>query len=481
MTSKPPNILLVVADGMQERTIDPEHPCRTPHLQRLMTRGVRVRNAYTPLPTCSPARASLMTGLLPHNHGVLEVEHTVDPDQSMLRADRPHWAQRLRDAGYATAYFGKWHIERTAELDRFGWDVHDIRGAKAHRDSSQKGGVMAEAPLDPQTVRYYRGPAGYNDALQYGVTDVPPERRQIGLPTRLAAEHLAVAPAGLPWCCCVSFYEPNEALVVGREAYEQYDLDRLPLPASLRDDLHGRPALYRREQAIWNGTPDEVWRQVLACYYGRITEIDAQLGRLLDVLEASGQLEDTVVVFTSDHGRYVGAHGMDAHNFGAFEEAYRIPMVVAGPGVAADAATDARVGLHDLCPTICDLTGTTAPDRIDGRSFATLLRDPPAVEGDFREGYAEYHGTRFRLSQRVYWKGPWKYVFNGFDHDEMYNLQDDPYELVNLAGREEHAGRARHMMAQIWRYARQTGDHTICNTHYHSMRFGIVGPEVSDG
>jgi arylsulfatase A-like enzyme len=475
-----PNILLVVADGMQGRTVAPEHACRTPHLERLMERGTRIGNAYTPLPTCSPARASLMTGLLPHNHGVLEVEHAVDPDQSVLRTDRPHWAQHLRQAGYATAYFGKWHIERSGELEKYGWDTHDIHGAAAHRTASQRGGSGDGVPLDPSTVRTYSGPQGYNDTLQYGVTDLPPQERQIGRPAALAAKYLQEASGDRPWCCCVSYYEPNEALVVGREAYNQYDVESLPLPANLRDELIDRPGIYRRSKQVWDGVSDEVWRQALACYYGRITEIDAQVGLLLDVLEKTGQTEDTLVIFTADHGRYMGAHGMDAHNFGAFEEIYHVPMIVAGPSVAAGAFTDARVGFHDLCPTLCELAAVEAPQVPDSCSFAPLLADPSGCEDTYRQGYAEYHGTRFRTTQRVYWEGAWKYIFNGFDYDELYNLADDPHELKNLAAEPQCADKARHLMAQIWRRAAQTQDHTLVNTHYPSMRFGVVGPEVGD-
>lgn len=473
-----PNILLVVADGMQARTLDPNHPCQTPHLQRLGERGVRIRNAYTCLPTCSPARASMMTGLLPHNHGVLEVEHGVDADQSVLRANHPHWAQRLRDAGYATAYFGKWHIERSGDLDRFGWDTVETRGAKAHRDSSQTGSAVADVALDPATVRVYHGPDGYNDTLQYGVTDVPPCERPIGRPAAQAGEFLQHASRDRPWCCCVSYYEPNEALIVGREAHRQYDADTLPLPASLRDDLRDRPAIYRREQAIWKDLPDTVWRQALACYYGRITEIDDQVGRLINVLETTGNIDNTLVIFTADHGRYMGAHGLDAHNFGAFEEAYNIPMVAAGPGIARGVATDARVGIQDLCPTICELASVD-PIRVpDSRSFAPLLTDPATAASTFRQGYAEYHGTRFRMTQRIYWENEWKFVFNGFDYDELYNLENDPHEMRNLIDHPETVDRARHMMTRIWARIRETDDRTLLNTHYHSMRFARVGPSA---
>ena len=120
MTSSP-NILFLMADQLRADVLRPEHPCVAPNLKGLAARGVSFARAYTPNAVCSPARASLMTGLLPHNHGVLEVTHCVDDDQCCLRTDRAHWAQRLQSSGYRTGYFGKWHVERSHELERFGW------------------------------------------------------------------------------------------------------------------------------------------------------------------------------------------------------------------------------------------------------------------------------------------------------------------------------------------------------------------------
>src|SRR5690606_12243037 len=116
-----PNLLFLMTDQMQGRVLDPAHPCITPNFDSLAARGIRFTRAYTPNAVCSPARASLMTGLLPHNHGVLCVTHTVDEDQAVLRKEHPHWAQRFVEAGYRTGYFGKWHVERSNELAQFGW------------------------------------------------------------------------------------------------------------------------------------------------------------------------------------------------------------------------------------------------------------------------------------------------------------------------------------------------------------------------
>ena len=481
--AKQPNILLFVPDGMQGRALARDHVCRTPNFERLAQRGVRLANAHTVLPTCSPARASLMTGLLPHNHGVLQVEHCVDDDQSVLRTGHPHWAQRLSDAGYQTAYFGKWHIERSLDLSNFGWQINHSAGGKGHRkaaDGAAKG-TTGDVPLDPSLTRYQVGPDAYNRTLHYGVTDVPPSERPLSVPTGQACEFLAEAGDGKqPWCCCVSYFDPNEALIVGREAFDQYDVASLDLPANLRDDMSDRPNLYRRQQLIFEGLTDDEWRMARACYYGRITEIDEQFGRLVAQLESTGQIDNTIVIVTADHGRYLGGHGMEAHNFGAFEEIYNIPLIAAGPGLAQGVESEARVGLLDLCPTIAELADAEAIEVPDSRSFASLLRDPEIEAPNFTTGYAEYHGTRFPLCQRVLWDGPWKFVFNGFDFDELYNLEDDPWEMTNLAQRAEHAEKVREMMSQIWRKVHGTGDDALLNTHYYSMRFAAVGPNAGE-
>ncbi len=471
-----PNILLFVADGMQARTASPDSPCLTPNLDRLAARGVRFERAYCSTPVCSPSRGSLMTGLLPHNHGVLEVEHGRDPDQCVLRDDKRHFAQQLVASGYATGYFGKWHVERTNRLEDFGWQVNGVKSAE-HVKHLGKGDVGGSMDLDPALSRWIDGPVpGYRRILHYGVIDTPPEERYPQLTVDDALHFLEARDDAAPWCCTVSFSEPNEALVVSRSTLERYDLDAIDLPENRCDDFSGKPNLYRRVARATADTTDDEWRMARACYYGRITELDEQLGRLLDWLEASGQSENTLVVVTSDHGRYVGAHGYDAHNFGAFEEIYRIPLVVAGPGVESGVVSEALVQLGDLGPTLLEMSGAPGIPEADFRSFAPLLREPEENAADFSTAYAEYHGTRFPLCQRIWWEGDWKFVFNGFDFDELYDLADDPGELTNLANLPEHRERVERMMAAIWKRVRDTGDRAILESHYLSMRFAAIGP-----
>ena len=182
-----PNILFLMTDQMQGRVLDADHPCITPNFDKLAARGVRITRAYTPNAVCSPARASLMTGRLPHSHGVLTVTHCVDPDQSVLRTGQAHWAQHLQRAGYRTGYFGKWHVHRGRDLTPFGWDVDCHEASDAYRARRQQ--VHDARGRDWQwPVRCeIGGDRGYRSSMLYGAVDAPPEQRMVGITSALAS------------------------------------------------------------------------------------------------------------------------------------------------------------------------------------------------------------------------------------------------------------------------------------------------------
>jgi arylsulfatase A-like enzyme len=251
----------------------------------------------------------------------------------------------------------------------------------------------------------------------------------------------------------------------------------MPLPANFFDDLSDRPNMYQRQQQIGAELGRAHWQSALAAYYGRITELDQMTGRLIDKLSTAGELENTIVVFVADHGRYVGSHGFDAHNFGGFEEIYRIPLVMAGPGIAAGEVRDNPISIADLGTTLCEIGSGHNLGHPDSASFLPLLGDENVDQSpDFVCGYAEYHGTRFPLMQRILWKDGWKFVFNGFDFDELYHLDEDPHEMRNRIDEPELRERVDDMMTEIWRRVQATGDRTIWESHYFSMRFASVGP-----
>ena len=127
------------------------------------------------------------------------------------------------------------------------------------------------------------------------------------------------------------------------------------------------------------------------------------------------------------------------------------------------------------------MAGAQPIENIDSRSFSSLLGDPLEEEANFASSFAEYHGTRFTMQQRILWEGPWKFVFNGFDYDELYNLREDPHELNNLASEPDQQDRIKAMMAKIWAILEKTNDRSLLGTHYTPMRIGVVGPNSAKG
>jgi arylsulfatase A-like enzyme len=456
-----------MVDQCRADVLDRAHPCATPHLDALAARGVRFTRAYTPNAVCSPARASLMTGLLPHNHGVLHVTHNVDSDQCVLRTAHPHWAAHLAAAGYRTAYFGKWHVEHTGDPRPFGW-------AEGAPEPHHEGNDEPAADLPRLRLEH---PAGYAPVWLYGVQDCPIEHTSGGRICAQAATFLADSLRAVqPWCCFVSLPEPHDPFVCTRDHRARYHAADLPLSPSFGDDLRDKPGLYQRVREML-ALEAEQHREAAACYFALVTQIDTLLGRLIALVADAGRLDDTIIVFTTDHGEHLGAHGLYCKNIGAFEEVYRIPLVMAGPGIArCGELSPARVGLHEIGPTLLELAGAPPLPATDGASFKNLLADA-GVDCERTQGYAEYHGGRLILTQRIVWDGDWKFVFNGFDRDELYHLGDDPHELTNLAARPEHAATCRRLMQRVWSEARRTGDHTLVATTYPSLRIAVVGPD----
>jgi arylsulfatase A-like enzyme len=478
MSEKKPNILFLMTDQMQGRVLEREHPCLTPNLDWLAAAGMRFTRAYTPNAVCSPARASLMTGLLPHNHGVLHVVHNTDSDQSVLRKDKPHWAQKLVSAGYRTGFFGKWHVERSHRLEQYGWQVHGEAGSELFKAARRRVVRDTDDSKQLSLAKYLDAPEGYSRELLYGVTDIPAERRDMGIVTTLAEDFLAEAmDADAPWCCFVSLKEPHDPFVCGADAYALYDPEALVLPPNADDDLRDKPGLYRKAGRTWAALSKRERKEAMACYYASITEIDRQFGRLIGLLQDRNLLANTIVVVTSDHGELLGAHGLYTKNISAMEEVYNIPSIVAAPGMAQGLTTDARVGLHDVGPTLLELAGCAPLGAPDSRSFAAVLRDPVQAAA-FRTGFAEYHGGRVWLTQRIVWDGDWKYVFNGFDADELYNLRDDPFEMTNLVDQPELDGVVRSLCAKMWDTIRRTNDRSLYNSNYPSLRLASYGPTV---
>lgn len=480
------NLLFLMTDQQRADTVAQGGPCLTPNLQALARSGADLRRCYAPNPICSPTRASIFTGLLPHAHGMTDVTHAVPPQRADLAPHLPFWTRSLERAGYRIGYFGKWHVERSDRLEDFGIDEYQV-------DLRQTGVVSHDGPLEP---RIEIEQPGYLPFLLAGVSDAPAAETREAELVDLGLDFLerVTSPEAddrRPWALFVSTEAPHDPYVVPRELYQRYDPDAIELPASYRDDLRGRPQVYARIQEAWRDLGEAEVRQAIACYYAACSGVDDQFGRLLDALERSGQADDTLVVFTSDHGDYLGAHGLFLKGVAPFEEAYRVPLLLRGPGIAPGTAVDEPVSLLDLGKTLSRLL-LDEEFGGHGRDLSGLLVDgsasavgPEAASAGMTaaapgqpQAFAEFHGQRLAYTQRIVWRGRHKYVFNGFDRDELYDLAADPHELVNLAERPESRELLAEMAAAMWREVRRTGDDTLAQAQYGMFRFAPVGPEA---
>jgi len=464
-----PNLLFLMTDQQRADTIESHTACQTPNLDKLVAGGTWFRRCYTVNPICSPARASLLSGVLPHSHGMVDVAHAVPSYRAKFDTTLPLWPQMLQRAGYDTAYFGKWHVERSHCLENFGFETYEIE------QYQQKLGLV-EVETDLIIRRVVRQ-KGYADFLLYGVSEEPvealPEYQMYS--DGISFLQKTAANPHRPWALFICTEAPHDPFVAPRSYYERYNLDDISPPPNFDSNLADKPAIYRRIQRVWENLTWDDYARATACYYANCTMVDDQIRRILATLDNLNMTENTIIVFTSDHGDYMAEHRLLLKGIPAFEGVYRIPLVLNGPGIAAGRQVSAIVSLLDLVPTLVQLT-IDAEFPCHGRSLLSLIR---GLETDWQsEAYAECHGQRFNYTQRVLWRDDYKYVFNGFDNDELYDLANDPHELQNLAGDPIQRPILEKLATRMWEIMHETGDKTMVEAQYGMFRFAPVGPKA---
>lgn len=481
MPERSPNLLFLIADQQQAATLEPGAPFPLPNLTRLAEGGVRFTNCYSPNPICAPARASMFTGLLPHSHGMVDNPHTVEAYRANLKDGLPFWSRELQRSGYHTAYFGKWHIERSLRLENFGFSEYETeanayQGYRSYRLSL---GLPENPPAPLDTVQVEHN--GYKPFVLSGVRPEPSEATlEHHLYSRGAdfIRRQAEAGGSKPWALVLSTLGPHDPYIVPQEYASRCDPARVPVPPSFYDTLADRPAIYRRLQSVWRSLEWEHFARAIASYYAFCTLIDDQVGRLLDALQATGQMENTLVVFVSDHGDYMGAHRLMLKGIPAFEQAYRVPLILSGPGLPAGLPIHQRVSQLDLAASLLPLL-TGEQFSCQGRSLRPLIAaewEGTPLNWDSQH-FAECHGQRFFYTQRVLWWQNYKYVFNGFDQDEFYNLSEDPHEMDNRAADPSYRPLIEEMSARMWQVMHTTGDYNMTEAEYGMFRFAPLGPQ----
>ena len=417
------NVLFLFSDEHRQDALGcAGHPLiHTPNLDALAARGTRFSNAYTSSPICVPARASLATGEYVHNTRCWS-------NAQAYQGEPQSWGHRLQEAGYPVDAIGKLHYRGT-EFDN-GFD-QEIMPLHIKDGIGWIKGLLRnhEAVLDCSAYAEEIGPgdSSYTDYDQ-GVT----ERACQWLANRSSQSD------NQPWTLFVSWLRPHYPLTCPAEFYRRYPLDQMDQARYL--EANQRPAhpvlqtLRRNFNYDDFFTPDS--RQIArASYYGLCSFLDAQVGKVLDALDASGQGEKTLIIYTSDHGDHNGDRGLWT-KMTLFDEAAAIPMIIAGPDVPENRVASTLTSLVDVYPTILGATG--APD--DGRTRPGLNLIQLAKKSWFdRPVLSEYHDGGSPTGMFMLRNARWKYNYYPGYAPELYDMKNDPGELDDLGQSDAHA------------------------------------------
>ena len=446
------NILLIVTDQHRYDTLGcyGSPKCRTPNIDSVASRGVRFDLAYTAANPCSPSRASLFTGLCPHKHHVLANDY-------VLNSEVPNLATELRRAGYNLGYAGKWHVDRAKVPSEYGFEGKDFPGygypprggvveglrfgGRAREPIPHYPDYLKEHGYDPPKVleAFYGDNPGVQGQEMYALQSGGVESSFECMVSEFTIELLrkfakAREKDGAPFFIWTNFWGPHTPCLVPEPYYSMYDPAAIPEEPSFTETWERKPFVQHLYEWFWGLSSGgwRSWRQIVARYWGYVTMLDDLVGRILTELSDLGLEDETLVVFTTDHGDMMGAHRLIEKGPFTYEQCYRLPLVAAHPDCESRGSIcDEFVYLHDLFPTLLDVGGITPPDVPDSASILDdiLGRKTPTGRDSV---YAAFYSQIFPYEQRMVRTRTRKLVYNRSDIGELYDLVNDPWEMCNL-------------------------------------------------
>jgi choline-sulfatase len=418
-----PNILLLMADQLAASWLPPygHDVVQAPHISALAAEGVVFESAYCPSPLCAPSRAALLTGRLPSRTGVYD-------NATELRASEPTVTHLLRAAGYATCLSGKMHFVGPDQLHGFEQRLTtDTYPADLDWTPDWR---LAPAERLPwyHTMESVLRPGVCEASMQMDYDDEVAHRAVRKL------RDLARDGREQPFFLTVSFTNPHDPWELRPRYWDRYKRAAIDLPAVAkiprsRADPH---SLRLRDMAGFDDMEltDEQLRTARHAYYAAISYVDERIGEVLGALAESGLRDDTIVLFTADHGELLGERGL-WYKMAFFDPAARVPLIVSAPGRLAARRVVEPVSLLDIAPTLLDLCGLESSGDLDGRSLAPALAGTDLVDADV---VAEYLAEGVTSPAVMLRRGRFKYVWCEDDPEQLYDLESDPHELANLAG-----------------------------------------------
>jgi len=475
---KRPNILIFMTDHQRGDTSLREHPAITPHLDALAAAGLTFTDLSCPSPHCCPARATFHTGLYPSRHGVW---NNVCNDQALRRGpydDVRLWSEDLAESGYEMAFTGKWHVSSRKRPADHGWRERSISGTKPREhgcDWEHYQRVSERGPTGERGEGQILRP-GYGTYTLYGQRDADPAGHDERTVAEGVEELARLSGGAEPWCLFVGLIGPHDPYFVPPEYLDLYRLDDVPAPAAFEDAFADKPRVYRRirDHGFGQLSPREV-REGVRHFWAYCSYLDALFGRVLDALDATGQADDTLVLYASDHGDYCGEHGLFAKGIPCFRGAYHVPGIVRWPaGLARPGRrVEELTSLADFGPTFLELAGVEPKRTFTGRSLVPFLTG--RTPDDWRdEIHTQCNGVELYYTQRSVRTKTHKYVFNGFDEDELYDLACDPDEMVNVSADPAYQAIQRDLVRRMWRFARRENDSAI--NSYITVSLAPWGP-----
>jgi len=446
-----PNLLFLFADDQRFDTIralgNPH--IRTPHLDSLVESGTTFSRAYImgshSGAVCMPSRAMLLTGRslfrLQEKGGVIPDEHVMLPEL-------------FRDSGYATFGTGKWHNGRPAFARCFSDGAEIFFGGMSDHWNVPAYGFDPEGAYAERTP-VIPNPASSNQVAFRGYDHITDGKHSSELFSDAAVSFLDNYRGEAPFLMYVSYTAPHDPRTMPQSFRDLYDPDSLPLPENFLPQHPFDNGELKIRDELLAGFPrnEEEVRRHIAEYYACITHLDEQIGRVLDALKRAGRYENTIIVFTGDNGLALGQHGlMGKQNL--YEHSVHVPLILSGPGISAAAQREGLCCLNDIFPTLCDLTGLESPAGIWGESLLPLLRGGSGTGRDaLFFAYKDF--------QRALCSGRWKlilYNVGGRITTQLFDLETDPWERNNLAGRSEHRERIAALTRQLQGLMRAAGD-----------------------
>ena len=419
----PPNVLFLICDDLNcDLACYGNQVVHSPNIDRLAKRGLRFNQAHCQFPLCGPSRASFMAGLYPD-------QTLIHRNAIYLRSRIPNvtsMSQLFRKNGYFVTRIGKiYHYNVPAHMGTAGHDDPDSWDYTINPRGRDK---------DEEDQIFSLRPGSYGGTLSWLAADGTDEEQTDGIAATMADQMLKrFSKLDQPFFLAVGFYRPHTPYVAPKADFARYPAERMTVPQIPKGYFETLPAPARkwltRKKEQHNLDP-KLARQAIQAYYASITFVDRQVGRVLDSLKTHGLADNTIVVFTSDHGYHMGDHGYWQKTT-LYDDATRVPLIISSPGMpSAGHVSQIPVELVDMYPTLADMASLDAPKYLAGENLVRLLKEP---NSPIRSSALTQLGTGYSVRTGRYRYTEWGDA--GGNGKELYDHQTDPAELVNLAGR----------------------------------------------